>query len=102
MSILSVWIKDIDEDGDYGYIPMCTVCDKKAYQCSEHIIMDGNRELFTVGTPAFNYYDMKVGHPMEYPDHDGWFNFAQEDGSVALLNGQRICSISHAKKMGWL
>jgi len=68
------------------------------------------------GDRAFNYYDMKLGyiHPTremtDYtaaghetnPNQDLWFDFMHDEGGVAILNGQRICSIRFAERKGWI
>lgn len=62
-----------------------------------------------VGDLAYNYYDMQPGRierleekhqvGQEGDDKHGlWFEFRHDDGSVALLNGQRICSMDYAVK----
>jgi hypothetical protein len=53
------------------------------------------------GDAAFNYYDRKSG-VVGTPDVDGWFDFRQNDGTVAYLNSERICSESFARARGWL
>lgn len=60
---------------------------------------DGVR--FAPGDVLFNYYDMKVGTvgPLDTAD---WFDFEQLDGTVKLLNGERVCSLGFAKSRGWL
>lgn len=55
------------------------------------------------GDRAYDYYNMKPGtigkdagsHP------DPWFDFNHDDGTVCLLNGQRICTIEYAKRRGF-
>lgn len=50
---------------------------------------------------AFNYYDRKAGY-IGQADTGGWFDFHHDDGTVALLNGDRICTIEFATKKGWI
>lgn len=57
------------------------------------------------GDRVFNYYDMKPGRiepgtGIMAPDL--WFTVKHDDGTQALLNGQRICSIKYANVRGWL
>lgn len=60
------------------------------------------------GAELFNYYDMvrvtvKIAGEWadptsEFHEHwDGWFKT-----SGALLDGSRMCSLDHARRMGWL
>ncbi len=54
------------------------------------------------GDRAYNYYDMKPGLiGKESSGFDGWFDFHHDDGTRALLNGQRICSTGFAKARGF-
>lgn len=58
-----------------------------------------------VGEIVYNYYDMEVGCIATEPDDVGWFYFTPQyagKGGRTLLNGERICSLAHAKRMGWL
>ena len=55
-----------------------------------------------VGDKAFNYYDFKVGTIGNIIRHDGWFDFKHDDGTSALLNNERVCSLLFANKKGWL
>jgi hypothetical protein len=68
------------------------------------ITSDDGQKL-EAGDRAYNYYDMKVGTigpERTWKDlPDVWVEFIHADGSTATLNGQRICSIAHAKRMGW-
>jgi hypothetical protein len=54
------------------------------------------------GDRAYNYYDMKPGTigrmSSTFSDKDPWFDFKHDDGTTALLNGQRICSTVFAKR----
>jgi hypothetical protein len=50
------------------------------------------------GDRAFNYYDQKPGTISEAPDSSGWFTFTHDDGTSALLNGERICSEGFARR----
>jgi len=42
------------------------------------------------GDRAFNYYDRKWGHIGPDIDSEGWFTFDHDDGTHAILNGDRI------------
>ena len=53
------------------------------------------------GDRAFNYYDHKPGR-VGHVDTDGWFDFDHEDGTRALLDGSRICSVEFAAARGWM
>jgi hypothetical protein len=58
----------------------------------------------TEGDRAYNYYDMKPGYIK--PNSitmlpDAWFDFIHDDGTRAMLNGARICSIEYAKRRGF-
>ena len=55
------------------------------------IITEDGKALHA-GDRAFNYYDRKWGHIAEPPDYEGWFEFRHDDGTTALLNGQRIAT----------
>ena len=70
-----------------------------------------------VGTPVFNYYDMKPGvitRVATYPNaptmpvhsRDGgaswWVTVTHDDGTGALLDQSRMCSLDHARQRGWL
>ena len=68
------------------------------------VIRTEDGTTFKEGDRAYNYYDMKPG--VIRPNSitmapDAWFDFDHDDGTRALLNGQRICSLAHAKRMGW-
>ena len=51
------------------------------------------------GDRAYNYYDMKPGKIGRSAGNlpDPWFDFIHDDGTIALLNGQRICSLKFAR-----
>jgi hypothetical protein len=63
------------------------------------------------GTRVYNYYDMKPGviENIRQDDFDEavnlkrdlWFYVKHDDGSKALLNGERICTIEFAKRRGF-
>jgi hypothetical protein len=70
-----------------------------------------------VGTRVFNFYDHKAGHiervatypqapTMPVHDLDGgaawWVDVRHDDGTHALLDQSRMCSISYARGRGWL
>jgi hypothetical protein len=53
------------------------------------------------GDRAYNYYDMKPGKIGRASFSEGWFDFEHDDGTIQLLNGQRICSVEFAKRRGF-
>jgi len=53
-----------------------------------------------VGHRFYNYYDRKFG-VVTMIDTDGWFDFEQDDNTVAYLNGERICTVGFATAKGW-
>lgn len=57
--------------------------------------------LLLPGNRAFNYYDRKPGK-ITMVDADGWFDFEHDDGTVAYLNGERVCSEGFARARGWM
>lgn len=77
---------------------------------------DGATVAHAVGVRVFNYYDRKAGHiervatypsasTMPVHERDGaawWVTVRHDDGSSALLDQSRLCSIEHAKARGWL
>ena len=73
---------------------------------AEHTYTDELGNVYRVGDAAYDYYTMKAGHierdaSWDPDETDRWFDFRHTDGTGALLNGVRICSISHAIRMGW-
>src|SRR5687767_5505818 len=67
----------------------------------EYTLEDGKR--VSTGDAAFNYYDMRPGH-IGWETGNNWFmfEFSDERGGTAILNGQRCCSLEHAARKGWL
>jgi hypothetical protein len=58
---------------------------------------------FAEGDDLFNYYDMKPGTVrVGSTDQQGWFYFDHADGTDALLDGSRVCSLAYAERKGWL
>lgn len=55
-----------------------------------------------VGSTCFDYYSMKRGRFAAPLDEQGWGWFEHDDGTRDLLDGERVCSLAHAQKMGWL
>jgi hypothetical protein len=56
-----------------------------------------------IGDRVYNYYDMKPG-VIEGPVRempDPWFDVKHDDGTVSILNGQRICSMEYAVRRGF-
>lgn len=48
--------------------------------------------VLALGQPAWNYYDGKhgvIGHDL---DAEGWMTFHHDDGTSAVLNGERIAA----------
>lgn len=64
-------------------------------------IRTADNMILVSGDRAYNYYDMKPGAIAEPPDSSGWFTFAHDDGTSALLNGERICSMPTARRRGY-
>jgi hypothetical protein len=73
---------------------------------ARYVTADG--AVITHGALLFNYYDMKrvvvkisgTSADPTSPYHwtwDGWFRT-----TGALLNGERLCTLDHARRMGWL
>jgi hypothetical protein len=60
-----------------------------------------DRVELPIGARAFNYYDRKPGRIRGW-DRDGWFDFDHDDGTSALLDGSRICSVGFAEGKGWM
>jgi len=57
----------------------------------------------SVGDRVYNYYDMKPG-TIEGPVRmmpDPWFDVRHDDGSLSVLNGQRICTMAFARSRGF-
>ena len=71
-------------------------------QHSADTITAADNVLLAVGDPAFDYYNMKAGRFEDLPDAQGWAHFRHDDGGRDLLNGERVCSLAHARRMGWL
>lgn len=68
---------------------------------TEPTIQTADGVTVQVGATVYNYYDMTECQIAEAPDSVGWFHVTQKGGPT-LLNGERICSLAHAKRMGWL
>lgn len=51
---------------------------------------------------CFDFYNMKVGRFVSLPDAAGWATFRHDDGTREILDGSRVCSLGHARRMGWL
>ena len=68
-------------------------------------ILSEDGHTFEAGDEAYDYYSMKPGKigdetTFNYAP-DLWFTFIHTDGTQTTLNGQRICSLAHARRMGW-
>ena len=61
--------------------------------------------VLKAGDLAYDYYTMKPGTIAPQNTWammpDAWFDFYHTDGTRALLNGQRICSIEYARTRGF-
>jgi hypothetical protein len=66
----------------------------------EIITADGM--LVNVGDAIFDYYSMEPGKVATAPDGAGWFDVRHDNGNREYLNGERICTLKHARQMGWL
>ena len=63
---------------------------------------DGKR--LNEGDRCYNYYDMKAGVIVPGTGTmlpDAWFDIKHDDGTTAILNGQRICTTEYAKRRGF-
>lgn len=64
---------------------------------------DDGGTVHTEGDLVYDYYSMEpvvIGPACG----DGWFNSLKpgnDSWTVGMLNGQRICSLAHARRMGW-
>jgi len=85
------------------------------------VITTEDKVRLVEGDRAYNYYDMRPGvigkindwaqpniskgqnssTPVEEWDNY-WFDFQHDDGTRALLDGSRICSIGYATRKGWV
>lgn len=79
---------------------MVTVCCNTFMpQPTEYTTGDG-RTVHS-GAAVFSHYSMREG-VIGTGDPTGWFYLVYPDGGRDLLNGERICSLQHARRMGWL
>lgn len=88
-----------------GAVPTCQRCiDKFSLEATTPAptvtTLTADHVVIAEGARAYNYYDRKAGTvgPIE---PDGWFDFRHDDGSRALLNGERISSLGYAIGKGW-
>jgi hypothetical protein len=82
---LLVWLTDQYEIGNHT--ELVSLMDWEILQFTE--IADG--EHVVEGARVFNYYDRKWGHIVKGSmDDSGWFRVQHEDGTVKVLNGERI------------
>jgi hypothetical protein len=70
------------------------------HSTSRIVSSDGARLAAAQAQPAFDYYSMKAGRFVTLSDAEGWALFRH--GSAVSLNGERVCSLAHARRMGWL
>ena len=96
--------------------PTCTACQQglgwdgftpHVQGCPERVeptITTEDGAKLAEGDRAYNYYDMKPGtirRGRTTADPDPWFDFDHDDGTRALLNGVRICSLEGARRRGF-
>lgn len=53
------------------------------------------------GDRAYNYYDRQPGTIGDDVDPQGWFTFRHDEGSTAILNGERICTLETARRLNY-
>lgn len=55
------------------------------------------------GDRVYDYYSMKPGVIERFVGDmpDPWFDVRHDDGTVNVLNGQRICSMEFARRRGF-
>lgn len=59
-------------------------------------------QIVHTGDRVFSHYTMTAGKIGEARSQEGWFAFTDDNGDREMLNGQRVCSLSHAQRMGWV
>lgn len=66
------------------------------------VVLSADNVPIDHGSRAYNYYDRQPGHIVTGTiDRDGWFTFQHDDGTLSVLNGERICSLEFAHGKGW-
>jgi hypothetical protein len=77
----------------------CVGCDgnglitpARAAENARTLVRTEDRAVLRKGGRAFNYYDGKWGTIGDDLDRDGWFTFRHDDGTSAVLNGERIAT----------
>jgi len=71
---------------------------------AEVVIRTEDGKSVREGDRVYDYYSMEPGVivPNSIVMHpDPWFDVEKDNGKRTLLNGQRICTLQHAKRMGW-
>lgn len=53
------------------------------------------------GDEVFSHYTFTSG-TIGADAGSGWFYLVSEGHEREMLNGERICSLNHARRMGWL
>lgn len=69
------------------------------------MVRSADGKEYEVDDLVYDYYGMNEGVIVSEPDDQGWFYLGVwSDGhySRELRNGERVCSLEHAQKMGWL
>lgn len=57
--------------------------------------------IVSTGDEVFSHYTMSqgvIGDDMG----QGWFRFVSPETGRDMLDGQRICSLDYARRMGWV
>lgn len=54
------------------------------------------------GDRVFSHYSMRQGTLKVSFGFDGWHDLIYDDGTRDYLNGERMCGLAHARRMGWL
>lgn len=67
---------------------------------TEYTTADGH--TVKPGDEVFSHYTMKAGIIRESFGFEGWLDLVYPDGGRDYLNGERGCSLAHARRMGWL
>ena len=55
-----------------------------------------------VGDSVFSHYTMREHIIATDPDDTGWFYVINSEGRGTCSTARRICSLEHARRMGWL
>ncbi len=71
---------------------------------SANIIRTEDDHIVSEGERVYDYYNMKAGTIVPgslVRAPDVWFDVRHDDGTIAILNGARICTIGYAQSRGW-